>query len=252
MPHAVLLSLLLSACASPEAGDDSGTNGGRTTGWQPPGAGVVTLTTRDGVDLEADYTPASAQGRPGVVLLHMIPPNNDRTNWPDDFIAALTAMDWAVLNLDRRGAGGSEGSPTDAYEGEAGRYDVEAAFSRLAADGYGAVGVMGASNGTTSMIDHAAWAAAEGLPRPVVLAFLTGGTYTENQTSMDLVVDLPAVFAVQSSENAWTEEQRDRDPGTWSFHEYLGAGHGTQMLDSDYGEELTEVLRGAFEAVLGP
>lgn len=114
------------------------------------------LLTRDAVPLGASYYPASAEGRPGVVLLHMIPPNNDRSNWTDDFIASLVAHDWSVIVVDRRGAGVSGGDPTDAYQGEYGRYDVEACTQRLAEDGYGEQGIMGASNGTTSMIDYAA------------------------------------------------------------------------------------------------
>lgn len=246
-----LLSTLLLACGDKDAGDDTAAgDGGATTGWQPPQGGVVTLVTRDGVELEADYLPASAQGRPGVVLLHMIPPQTDRGNWPEAFVQALVAQDWAVLNVDRRGAGGSGGQPTDAYEGEWGRYDVEAAVRRLGEDGYGAVGVMGASNGTTSMIDYAAWAPGEGLPAPVVLAFLTGGTYTENQTAMSEVAHLPAVFEVQTSENGWTEAQRALDPGTWAFYEHLGAGHGTQMLTSDDADQVTTELVDAFARVL--
>ena len=251
LPLAALAVLSLLACGDKDVGDDTASvDGGATTGWQAPEGGVIPLSTRDGLTLQADYHPASAQGRPGVVLLHMIPPQNDRSNWPSAFVDTLVARDWSVLNVDRRGAGGSEGSPTDAYEGEAGRYDVEAAVQRLVDDGYGPVGIMGASNGTTSMIDYAAWATGEGLTRPVVLAYLTGGTYTEGQTPMTEVADLPSVFACQTTENAWTEVQRSLDPGTWAFHEYPGAGHGTQMLQSDDADALTTALVDYFSGVL--
>lgn len=248
------LTLWLASSACGDKGSDSATpdgDGDLDSGWTSPEGGVVHLQTRDGVTLEGDYYPASAPGRPGVVLLHMIPPGNDRTNWPEAFIAELAAHDWAVINIDRRGAGNSEGDATDAYEGELGRYDTEAAVTRLTTDGYGPVGIMGASNGTTSMIDYAAWAPGEGLPVPAVLGFLTGGTYTEAQTSMEEVVDLPCVFTYQTSENAWSEEQRALDPGDWEFHEYPGAGHGTQMLTSSDGDAVTAALVDYFSAAFG-
>ncbi len=249
----LLLPLLLLACGDKGASGDTAPagDGGGDSGWTLPDGGVVHIDTRDGVTLEGDYYPASTEGRPGIVLLHMIPPGNDRTNWPDAFIAALTAHDWAVLNIDRRGAGGSGGDANDAYEGELGRYDTEAAVALLTADGYGPIGIMGASNGTTSMVDYAAWAPGEGLPAPVVLGFLTGGTYTEEQTAMESVVDLPCIFTYQTSENAWSEEQRALDPGTWEFDEYMGAGHGTQMLTSSDGDAVATALVDYFAAVLG-
>lgn len=247
-----LLTLLLACPPEDPPGGDTGGPDDTGPTWPPSAEGVVELATRDGLTLQAELRHASGPGRPAVVLLHMIPPANDRSNWPEAFLQALEAQDWGVLNIDRRGAGGSEGEPTDAYEGELGRYDVEAAVLRLQADGYGPVGIMGASNGTTSMIDYTAWAGGEGLPEPAVLGFLTGGLYTENQTPMSAITPWPCVFTTQTSENAWTEAQRALDPGTWTFHEYLGAGHGTQMLESEAAAQVTADLVGDFAAVLGP
>lgn len=246
-----LLSALLAGCGDKDTPVDSGTPQDTSApGWTPSEGGEITLTTRDGLVLAADYHPASAEGRPGVVLVHMIPPGNDRSNWPQAFIDELVGHDWAVINLDRRGAGDSEGTAEDAYEGEAGRYDVEAAVLKLQEEGYGAVGIMGASNGTTSMIDYAAWANGEGLPVPAVLAFLTGGVYTENQTDMKQVVGFPCIFTYQTTESAWSEQQRSLAPGSWEFHEYSGAGHGTQMLESSAAGQVTSDLVGYFAGVL--
>lgn len=223
-----MLLLIAMACTTPAHSAPTGDPHGS---WEPPGGGVVHLETRDGVTLEADYYPASAEGRPSVVLLHMVPPHNDRTTWSAAFIESLHAHDWAVLVPDRRGAGASGGVAVDAYEGPAGRYDVEACALRLRDDGYGPLAIVGASNGTTSMIDYTAFAPGEGLPVPVSHAFLTGGEYTEEQTAMEDVASTPSFLATQTSEAAWTEAQRPLDPGTWEIHEYPGAGHGTQMFD---------------------
>ena len=44
--------------------------------------------------------------------------------------------------------------------------------------------MIGASNGTTAMIDYMAWAQSEPTAVPVAaMGFMTGGTYTEAQTS---------------------------------------------------------------------
>lgn len=191
---------------------------------------VITLETRDGVTLEADYQPTADKG-PGIVLLHMIPPN-DRTNWPASFRQQLFDAGIAVLTVDRRGAGASEGVAEEAYTGPNGRYDVEACVAKLVADGYGPIALLGASNGTTSMVDYTALAVAESLPLPVALGFMTGGTYTETQTPMSTLPSLPAVFVYATDEREWSEAQRPLDPGTWAFHEYPNGAHGTHLFEA--------------------
>ncbi len=225
-----LAALALTAAASSCDGDDD-TTGDDDTSWTPPDGGVITLTTRDGVTLEADYYPAAAAGAPGVVLLHMNPMYNDRTNWPPEFIGLLRARDWAVLAVDRRGTGGSGGDPEEAFQGEKGRWDVEACAARLRDDGYGDLAIVGASNGTTSMLDYAVWAPEESLPEPVTMVYMTGGTYTEYNTEMERAPAVPALFTYSTEEATWSELQRDLDPGSWVFSEYPGAGHGTQMFE---------------------
>ncbi|MEN0061911.1 MAG: hypothetical protein AAGA48_07140 [Myxococcota bacterium] len=214
----------------------------------PGDAEVVTLTTRDDVSLEADFYAADGTGGPAFVLLHMIPPGNDRGNWPASFISALSEEGWAVLALDRRGAGNSGGNATEAYTGPSGKYDVEAATLFLADRGYGDVAIIGASNGTTSMIDYTVWAGDNDRTVPVALGFMTGGNYTESQTEMSTVPQLPSVFTFSTAERAWSEDQRDLDPGTWSFQEYDGGAHGTRMFDAK--PDVTADLVGFFGGVL--
>lgn len=218
-----VMGLVLSACAEPAAE------------YPPVAAGVVTRATRDGVDIEADYLPGEA-GAPAVILLHMIPPSNTRADWPDSLRQRLTARGWAVVALDRRGAGGSGGKAEDAYDGDKGRYDVEPFAKLLTDEGYGDLAIIGASNGTTTMIDYAVWAPTEGLPEPVALGFLSGGPYTENQTAMSAVPKVPMSFVYPPNEAAWPDAQRDLDPGTWSFKAYDGGAHGTRMFTTDVSD----------------
>lgn len=220
-----LATLLLAACSKddPEATDTEPPP-------PPPTGGVVTLQTDDGLALQADSYPLDA-GAPGIVLLHMVPPNH-RGDWPRRFINGLNDAGWAVLNVDRRGAGDSEGNGADAA-GPDGRLDADAAVRHMVADGFGPIAIIGASNGTTSMIDYVDWAPGQGRTVPVALGFMTGGGYTEqNGTDMAAMTSLPAVFTYSTAERDWSEDQRGLDPGTWVFHEYAGGDHGTRMFDA--------------------
>ena len=214
------------------------------------GVEVVSNTTRDDVTLAAEYNGASA-GRPGIVLLHMIPPQWSRHDWPDEFLEQLNAHDYHVLPIDRRGAGDSGGVAEDAYEGEAGRYDVEASVEFLIANGATEVGILAASNGTTSLVDYTVWASGEGLPEPAAAAYLTGGSYTENQTDMEEVAarSVPSTFAFSTDEREWSVEQEALDPGVWSWLEYPDGAHGTRMFDA--APEVADDLDAFFVEQLG-
>ncbi|MEZ4317472.1 MAG: hypothetical protein R3F61_08205 [Myxococcota bacterium] len=204
-----------------------------------------TLTTRDGVALEADLY-LGEPGAAGVVLLHMIPPHWDRTSWPSVFVDALAAEGWNLCIPDRRGSGKSGGVAQDAYVGPKGAYDVEACVKRLEAHGLGKLGIVGASNGTTSMLDYAALAEIEGLKKPDVVGFMTGGKYTESQSLVVTVEAIPAVFTYSSDEREWSAGLRDVSP-KWVFHEYPGGDHGTKMFEKRPGvtkDLLRSLLKG--------
>ena len=212
-----------------------------------PGCGaseprVVTFTTDDGVTLEADLHPPTAPDAGAVVLLHMVPPGNDRTNFPLAFRTLLAQTGLAVLNVDRRGAGGSGGVAKEAYTGPNGRLDVKGAIAYLRALPCppARIGIVGASNGTTSALDYAALAATDATdPRPAALVFLTGGTYTENQTSLTdstpLLADTPLLLVYSTAEKAWSAGFVDGAPAAWVFQEYDPGGHGTLMFDIQPG-----------------
>lgn len=197
----------------------------------PEGAERIELTTRDDVQLVADAYRGPA-GAPAVLLLHMIPPANDRTTWPASFIASLQAEGWWVVALDRRGAGESGGVAQEAYLGPNGRYDAEAAALWLEAEGAGDLAILGASNGTTTALDYALWAGEADRPVPVALGFMTGGTYTEAQNEVSSLT-VPAVFTYSTAERAWSVDQQSGAPESWVFHEYANGDHGTRMFDAE-------------------
>lgn len=145
-----------------------------------------------------------------------------------------------MINLDRRGAGGSDGDAREAYTGPNGRLDVKAAWDHLLASGCGVqaaqTALVGASNGTTSVLDFTADPL---LPTPGAVVFLTGGGYTENQTGIDdnrgALETLPIDFVFATDERAWSAGFMQGAPEAWRFDEYAPGGHGTRMFDVQPG-----------------
>lgn len=205
----------------------------------------VTLTTDDRVRLEADLHLSGEASGPAAVLLHMIPPHHDRKNYPERFIKALTGRGLTVLNLDRRGAGGSRGQPKEAYRGPKGKLDAKAAYEYLSAHACpvdtGRIVYVGASNGTTTALDFAVHAAAEDtIQVPRGLVFLTGGSYTEAQSKFAkhrAVLDtMPILFVYSAAESRWSASKKKNGAPKWEFVEVEGlsraSGHGTKVFVS--------------------
>ena len=198
------------------------------------GADAVSIITEDDLCLVADHYRGDS-GAPAVVLLHMDPLSWDRKSWSVDFQRDLYAAGWSVLNLDRRGAGDSDGTARDAFEGDGGARDVQAAFHYLGQAGVGPIAIVSASNGTTSALDYLALAAPQGLVEPVSMVMMSPGSYTENQTSMEALADqaTPTLFQYDTAEGLWLDERFDGlDPGTWKQIAYEDGGHGSHLLNN--------------------
>lgn len=223
-----------SASNSPKAGEDC------ATGQREAVVGAL-----DGSHLIGHFYPAGAPNRPGIVLQHMIPPKNDRNNFPPGFIQELVNLRYNVLNLDRRGAGESDGNPEDAYKGPLGAQDVQAAalyltrYSECHSDP-SRVAFIGASNGTTSIWDYAVKVSKpdpdEKYITPRALIYLSGGSYTENQSKLaqgGAARDVPILFLYPESEKAWNESQQQGAPGSWVFQRFSATAHGTHLLAAE-------------------
>lgn len=222
--------LLLIACT--KTPPDSGDSVPAYENFKPEGAEVLTLTTRDEVSIEADYWAASADERPAVILIHMDPSSGaHRGNWDGTYLQLLIDSDWHVLVPDRRGAGGSTGTATDAYETVKGSYDVEACVGHLP-EGAATLSLVGASNGTTTMIDYAALADAEGWRAPDTLQFLSAVRPTTNNHEIADVPATPALFSFPKNEADNNAPWQDANPGDWSFQEYDPGDHGTRMFQN--------------------
>lgn len=229
--------LLLLACTSPgeDCADfraDSGDSGGIPDDYVPPDPAVVHLDTDDGITLEADFYPHEYADT-AVLLLHMVPPGNDRSDWPVDWIESLRAEGLAVLALDRRGAGGSEGEPVDAYEGPLGVNDAYAAVDFTVSQGLPEVLIVGASNGTTTALDYAV-AAAPDRPAPRAMAWMSPGSYTDANSSLDDLDIDELLFVYPPEEATWIDRaQRNHDPDmNWTYAVCEGGDHGTLMFEA--------------------
>lgn len=224
------------ADASPrDATVDSGMDATIDAGCMAPAAEVVHFDTEDGVTLEADryVVPGSTRD---AVLLHMIPPSNDRRNYPPDFIRALTCRGLSVLNVDRRGAGGSGGVAREAYTGPKGVLDARATVAFLGDDVAGREFVIvGASNGTTTTLDYVAYAQGASANLPSRVVFLSGGSYSTNQNALDPARfgALPWLFVYPAGEAGWNESVGATAPGLWRFQRYTPGAHGTAVFMAD-------------------
>ncbi len=225
---AAALVLSLALAADLHAGDNV----------RPTDCEVVTLKTSDGLDLAADHCNSGKPGSPAVVLLHMIPPHHDRTNYPESFRRKLADKGLEVLSIDRRGAGDSQGVAKEAYTGPNGVLDVQAALSWLAANtdaDMSSWGCVGASNGTTSCLDYTVHAGQdEAITGPSALVFMTGGEYTETQNALagSAALSVPVLFTFNAKEGSWSLAQKAvRRTGDWRFEAYEPGGHGTRVFE---------------------
>jgi len=259
----VLSLALVPACGPGEADDDdaslddddvAGDDDDASPQSFPCGAdeGVVTFDTEDGETLEADYRPGSSSSLGAVVLLHMIPPTHDRSGYPPRVRDEIAEQGVAVLNVDRRGSGGSTGSPEDAYVGEGGRLDVEAAVRFLTSDERDCpidptrLVLIGASNGTTSVYDYVVGntlGLSPDLPFPAAMIFLSPGLYTQNQNALEpnqadrgWSLSFP-ILGVYPQDETYSEAFVPDAPGAWDFLE-VSSHHGTNMFDSSSVEEI--------------
>ena len=233
-----MLLLLIAACApdpidtadaSPDVDTDD--DSGDTDAAELPDVEVVTLTTADDVELVGDYY-GNADGAEAMLLLNMIPPTYDRSTWPLAFIDDLRADGYAVLALDRRGAGESGGDAPDAYTGPKGAKDANAGVALLTERGAESVVLIGASNGTTTCLDYAV--KGDG-PAPRAMIWMSPGAYTENNTALTNLELDSLLLAYPKSEAAWSEAvQSEVDgEGRWDYLEYNGVRHGTELFEGN-------------------
>ncbi len=199
----------------------------------------VSLETSDGVELVADYHPPSKPGMGAVVLVHMIPPNFDRSSYPERVRLALIESGIALINLDRRGAGESSGVAQEAYQGPNGQLDVQAAVQFITSSDRACksldsnIMLVGASNGTTSVFDFVVARASSNLPSIKSVVWLSPGTYTENQNTVasnETLLKATPTLVIHPDSEPWATQYATFSPN-WKIVELVDGKHGTNNFD---------------------
>jgi alpha-beta hydrolase superfamily lysophospholipase len=234
--------------SQPEAKPEPGQPDGPSSAGCGKDESVVTFSTSDKVKLEADYWPAASANRGAVILFHMNPQAFNRSNFPQRIRKMFNTLDLTVLNVDRRGAngGGSGGNATEAFSGPKGRLDVQAAMTflldptRQCPINTNHIVLVGASNGSTSVLDYTLGRTDQGQPAPAAMIWLSPGTYTEAQykisANLTALKALPILMIHPTSEPYSTQYKSTST--NWKVIEVPNGRHGTQNFDNGTREAI--------------
>lgn len=199
-----------------------------------PDASEETVVTEDGLRLDARLFAAGAGQI--VILLHMYQTNQE--SW---FETARLLRDRGIsaLTLDFRGYGASEG------EVEPGEFDVDvrAAIEFVRSRGYEQVVLVGASmGGTAAIVTAATERQLDGVVTVSAPARFRGLDAEEAVEQMQTPLAMVAARGDTSAEHTMTTfEERSHVEPRWSLL-LEGKAHGTDLLESADGQEVTRML----------
>lgn len=196
----------------------------------------VRFRTSDGFQLEAREF---GDGPKGVVLAHMRPSNMD--SWKD-FAQDLADDGYHVLTFNFRGYGSSEGRKDFGVIDR----DVRAAARYLMSRGAAKVALIGASMGGTASLIAAADTemGVATLSAPLSFEGLESGSKLPFISGTKLFI---AAVNDGSSDNDAKEMFRLAGDPQADLKLLPGDAHGTDMLESPQGEEVSRVLRDFLE-----
>ena len=200
---------------------------------------TVTFTTTDGINLAGTYF---GMGDTAVILAHQGTPGADQTTWLP-FASLLAEHGYTVLAFDFRGVGQSEGQL--GYGNLA--MDVNAAVQFLQDRGYQEIICIGASMGGAACIRTAQDHLFVGL---VALAStMTAGRSADSlRLTPDELEKLTQPKLFISADNDYltvvndTKRMYELSPDPKDLLFLPGTQHGTNLFDTDAGEELSAVM----------
>lgn len=204
---------------------------------------LVNFTTQDDIKLAGTLF---GEGDLAVILAHMGMPDVDQQSW-QPFARLLAERGFTALTFDFRGRGKSEGNPVFNTL----PYDVDAAIQFLQDRGYERIACIGASMGGTACMRAALDHDLAGLG--VIASVMSNGK--PNQVSAYEVqqLTLPKVLAYAGNEApAVVIDMKiisDLAPEPKLVQVYQASAHGTNLFNTEYGSQLTELLVGFLEAV---
>ena len=204
---------------------------------------LVNFTTQDNIKLAGTLF---GEGELAVILAHMGMPDVDQQSW-QPFALILAERDFTALTLDFRGRGKSEGNPV--YNTLP--YDIFAAIQFLKDRGFERIVCIGASMGGTACMRAAVDHDLAGLG--VIASVMSNGK--PNQVSVFDIqqMTLPKVLVYAGNEApAVVIDMKiisEFAPEPKLVQVYQASAHGTNLFNTEYGSQLTELLIGFLEAI---
>ncbi len=203
----------------------------------------VTFTTQDHITLAGTMF---GEGDFVVILTHMGIPGTNQSSW-HPFARSLAERGFRVLTFDFRGRGESGGK----LEFNKLPFDMDAAIQYLNELGYTRIACIGASMGGTACMRAALDHDLVGLG--VIASILSNGK--PNEVSMDEIqqLNLPKIFIYGAYDfptvitDMKTMSASAPEPKTVQV--YPTFEHGTDIFDTDYGNQLSELLINFLNAV---
>ncbi len=204
---------------------------------------LVNFTTQDGIKLAGTLF---GDGELAVILAHMGMPDVDQQSW-QPFARLLAERDFTALTFDFRGRGKSEGNQV--YNTLP--YDIYAAIQFLQDRGHERIVCIGASMGGTACMVAAVDHDLAGLG--VIASVMSNGK--PNQVSVyelqQLTLPKLLVYAGNEAPAVVIDMKiiSEFAPEPKLVQVYQASAHGTNLFNTEYGGQLTELLISFLEAI---
>jgi len=208
------------------------------TSTQPTPNEAVTFTTEDGLILAGTLF---GDGETAVILAHQGTPGTDQTSW-HTFGELLGERGFAALAFDFRGIGQSGGALNYSALDE----DVAAALQFLRDRGYENIVCVGASMGGTACIRVALNDEFAGIATLGSTMLAGGGNGLRISQDEIALLALPKMF-ITAEEDSFsvvdhTKRMYELSSEPKALHLLPGEEHGTNLFNTDAGDELTTIL----------
>jgi pimeloyl-ACP methyl ester carboxylesterase len=207
-----------------------------------PQAETVSLTTEDNVMLSATLF---GQGQPAVILAHQGTEGTDQKSW-QPFAEVLAEKGYAALTLDFRGRGQSQGY----LQASQLIKDVNAAIQFLRGRGYQRIVCMGASMGGTACLRAALDHDLAGLV--VIASPMSSGAPTAVEPDELSRLTLPKLYVCAENDRyslviPQMKQMFELSPEPKQIKFFPGTVHGTELFDTEHGDEFRHLLLGFVE-----
>ena len=201
---------------------------------------IVSFTTEDGYTLEGNLF--LSEGNTAVVFAHMAGGDNDQQNWIPT-AKQVAKRGFTSLTFNFRCYGNSECGGSGSGSILLSR-DLSAAYDFLSGKGFERIVCIGASMGGRGCINLSFDRKLDG----IVIVAGTGSSDPERQNLEDSIYpDMSKLFIVSKDDHITDRTQAmtllyEGAPEPKTFITYPGSAHGTELLDTQYGQALRELL----------